>query len=251
VPFFCCDSFDYWRHLATAKSPILRRHIAAYCSLPLICRFFFSCCDSAASPQEAVFCADEAGNIYSVLLLICQVPFSCCDSFAWPQAMVRAPAWATRSRTCDAQSKHRPEHRDQVRATHSERRRGRRPRQHGQVLAMQKERRRGQRPGHHDQVPVTKKSAGSHLAATTKYVRGVFLVLIKNTLAYILFCFGSSKNISVESRKPIPLSPCVLFASAAQKIFLHKIRKLYNVCPPFPSRRGSVSNKTQVPPAHL
>jgi hypothetical protein len=54
---------------------------------------FFSFCDSVASPQATVHCADEAGYIYSVLLL-CRVFFPCCDSAAWPQATVWAPAWS-------------------------------------------------------------------------------------------------------------------------------------------------------------
>jgi hypothetical protein len=33
--------------------------------------------------------------------LICQMFFSCCDSAAWPQAAVWASAWAPRSLTCD------------------------------------------------------------------------------------------------------------------------------------------------------
>jgi hypothetical protein len=52
-------------------------------------------------------------------------------------------------------SKHRPEHHDQVRSTHSERRCGQGPLHHDQVPAMHKERCRGQRPGHRGQVSVT------------------------------------------------------------------------------------------------
>jgi hypothetical protein len=48
----------------------------------MLIRVFFSCCDSIASPQATVLCADEAGNIYSVLPLICRVFFSCYGSIA-------------------------------------------------------------------------------------------------------------------------------------------------------------------------
>jgi len=72
---------DNRRHLATVKTAILQSYIATYCAISLICRVFFSCCDSVASPQAAALCTDEAGNIYSVLLLICRVFFFCCDSY--------------------------------------------------------------------------------------------------------------------------------------------------------------------------
>jgi hypothetical protein len=156
--------------LAAAKSPTLRRFIAAQSAFLLICRVFISCYGSVASPQAQATppCADEAGNDYSVplfilaaysaLLLICRVFFSFCDSVASPQQswhrpgqhghVVRPkllPTTPTRSPDSAAshrrghRSKHRPEHRDQVRATHSERRRGQQPRQHGQVRATHKE----------------------------------------------------------------------------------------------------------------
>jgi hypothetical protein len=83
------------RNQATAKYPILRRSIVACFVLLLICRVFYPCCGSVASPQEALLCADKAGNIYSVLLLICRVFFSCCNGVAWPQAAVWAPLGAT------------------------------------------------------------------------------------------------------------------------------------------------------------
>jgi hypothetical protein len=83
---------------AMARSRILRRYIAA-CYVLLFS--FFSCCDSAASPQATAFCANGAGNIYHAFLLICRVLFSCCDTAESPQGTFWAPAWASRSRTCD------------------------------------------------------------------------------------------------------------------------------------------------------
>ena len=73
--FFCCDSYNTWRHLATAKSPILRRHISALSVFQLVCRMPFSCCGSVALPQATVLCANEADSINFVLLLICRVLF--------------------------------------------------------------------------------------------------------------------------------------------------------------------------------
>ena len=67
----------------------------------MLIRVFFSCCDSIASPQATVLCADEAGNICTVLLLICRVLFSCF-------------AAASRGRR---QHGHRPGRHDPVRAT--------------------------------------------------------------------------------------------------------------------------------------
>jgi hypothetical protein len=51
-------------------------------------------------------------------------------------AKCSSPA-AAASRRCRRQSEHRPEHHDQVRATHSERRRGQRPGRNDQVPAVQ------------------------------------------------------------------------------------------------------------------
>ena len=42
--------------------------------------------ESTSPRGAACLCADEAGNIYSVLLLICRVFFFCWGSVAWPQA---------------------------------------------------------------------------------------------------------------------------------------------------------------------
>jgi hypothetical protein len=67
----------------------------------------------------------------------------------------RSSPYATVSRRRRQQSKHWPEHHDQVLATHSGRCRGQRPRRHDQVPATHKARRRGQRPDHHDKLPVT------------------------------------------------------------------------------------------------
>jgi hypothetical protein len=46
---------DNRRLLATTKSQILIRYIAAYSEVLLICRVFFSCCDRIASPQATVW----------------------------------------------------------------------------------------------------------------------------------------------------------------------------------------------------
>jgi hypothetical protein len=79
---------------------------------------------------------------------------------------------------------HRPGHHEQVRATHSERRRGQRPRHHDQVPATLKERLLGQRPGgHHDQVPETT-AAGNRLATTIKYLRGAADIGLGATIKY-------------------------------------------------------------------
>jgi hypothetical protein len=67
----------------------------------MLIRVFLSCCDSVASPQATALCADEARNIYSVVLLICRV--------------LSLGAAASRGRR--QRFGHRPEHHDDVRAT--------------------------------------------------------------------------------------------------------------------------------------
>jgi len=70
---------DNRRPLATVEEDVSpNKHVLS--------RVFLFCCESVASPQASVLCADKAANIFSVLLLICRVFFSCCGSVAWPQA---------------------------------------------------------------------------------------------------------------------------------------------------------------------
>jgi hypothetical protein len=97
--------------------------------------------------------------------------------FVCSSAVFSSPA-ATASCRRRQRPGHRPRHRNQVRATHSERRRWQRPRHHDQVAATNKERLFGQRPAHHDQVPVTNNvAAGSGLSSglntTAKCIRRI------------------------------------------------------------------------------
>jgi hypothetical protein len=80
-----------------------RRNNAKTCTGTAKLRPSFQLFEVASPRVLPCLSADEASNIYPFRLLICRVFFFCCDSAASPQVTVWAPAWAPRLSTCDAQ----------------------------------------------------------------------------------------------------------------------------------------------------